>query len=200
MIRSSGSAFLCVAVAVMGACVGYAWGFRLVERVLSRPVDASQTVEALFMHPVSSRPSDARPATSFTLVVPRDVRISETGVATGTLTSSPSESARASLEGPGLTIAPEGNVAPAAPAFDTWKWSITPMDLGEVFVQAKVTDLERKGSPDVFIAKVTVVDEFGFTQRSQQICRMLVAMSGLLPGLMAWVALRKVAGDRSANA
>ena len=177
--RNYGFAVLWVVSTVAAAYGGYAWGFRLIERVLARSIDYSQTVEGTFVPDISgtSRPQKD-PATPFELLVPPYIRISDTAFVTGNLTSSPSESARASLGGGRLKVAPEGDVGPAAPALNSWKWTITPTEVGPVFVTAKVRDPQRQGSPATFIAKITVTDEFGFTAAWQQVFRVLGALLG----------------------
>ena len=161
---------------------GYVVGFRLIEQVLARPVDESQTVEGLFMQPAPGK----GPAAPFRLLVPRDIQVSKSAVVTGHLTSSSSEFVRASIEGSRVTIDPQGEIAPSAPAFDSWTWSITPTELGQLFVLAKVRDLQRTGAPDTFIAQITVRDEFGFTKTWRQILRVLggVLGVGLVQGLV----------------
>ena len=184
--RNYGLAVLWVVAAAAAAYGAYAWGFRLLERVLARPIDYSQTVEGTFVPDISgtARPQKD-PATPFTLLFPPYVRIADTAVVTGNLTGSSSEFARASLEGRSLSVAPEGDVQPSAPAFDSWKWTITPAEMGQVFITAKVKDLQRSGSPDTFIAKITVTDEFGFTGTSRRVLRGLSAGigAGLVLGL-----------------
>lgn len=156
---------------------GYVWGFRLIERALARSIDYSQTVEGTFVPDISgaARPSKD-PATRFKLLFPPYVRISETAPITGSVTGSSSESIRASLDGGRLKVSPEGDVAPSAPAFNSWTWTITPTEMGPVFVTAKVRDLQQQGSPDTFLAKITVTDEFGFTELSQRLFRVLGAV------------------------
>ncbi len=168
---------------------GYVWGFRLIERALARSVDYSQTVEATFVPDISgtARPQKD-PATPFTLLFPPYVRISDTAPITGSVTGSSSESIRASLDGGRLKVSPEGDAAPDPPAFNTWKWTVTPAEMGPVFVTAKVRDLQQQGPPDTFLAKLTVTDEFGFTGTSQRLFRVLGAVLGF--GIVLGVRLK----------
>jgi hypothetical protein len=168
---------LWVVLSIAAAFGGYGWGFRLVERALARSVDYSQTVEATFVPDISgtARPQKD-PATPFKLLFPPYVRISDTAPVTGSVAGSSSESVRASLDGGRLKVSPEGDVAPTA---NVWKWTITPTEMGSVFLTAKVRDSQRGGSADTFLAKITVTDEFGFTKTSRQLLRILGALLGI---------------------